>query len=462
MKLHFHGAARTVTGSNYLLETSKNKILIDCGLFQGRRKIEGKNYEPFPYQPSEIGFVLITHAHLDHLGRLPKLIRDGFNGKILATGPTIDFARLMLEDSQKIIQKKVAKKGIFPRMNGQQINKVMEMFKAVEYDQDIKLTEEIFVCFREAGHVLGSAAIEVMVREEGQEQEKKIVFSGDIGTAGTPILKDPFRVKNADYVVMESTYGDRFHETREECKNKIEDVVEETIARGGVLMIPSFALERTQQLLYHFNDLVENSRIPRTPIFVDSPLAIKLTEIYRRYPEYFDKEALSLINSGDKIFKFPDLKFTLSTQESKAINNIAPPKIIIAGSGMSQGGRIIHHELRYLSDPKNTLLFVTYQAQGTLGRKIFEGAKAIKILRQNVSVQARIEYVGGYSSHADQKGLIDWLSSMTEADSPKKPKKVFVCHGEENSSLGLAKKIKSDLGLAVEVPRMGDVNSLAG
>ncbi|MEA2113661.1 MAG: MBL fold metallo-hydrolase [Patescibacteria group bacterium] len=460
MKLHFYGAARIVTGSNYLLETSKRKILIDCGLFQGKRKIEEKNYEPFPYQPSEIDFVLITHAHLDHLGRLPKLIRDGFNGRILATGPTIDFARLILKDSQKIIQKKAAKKGIFPRMNGRQIEKAMEMFEAVEYDKKIKLAEGISVCFREAGHVLGSAAIEVIIREHGQEQEKKIVFSGDLGTEGTPILKDPFKIKNADYVVMESTYGDRFHESREECKDKIEDVVEETIARGGVLMIPSFALERTQQLLYHFNDLVENSRIPRTPIFVDSPLAIKLTKIYRRYPEYFDKEALSLIESGDKIFKFPDLKFTLSTEESKAINDIAPPKIIIAGSGMSQGGRIIHHELRYLSDPKNTLLFVTYQAQGTLGRKIFEGAKEIKILRQNVSVRARIEYVGGYSSHADQKGLMDWLSSMTKADSPKKPKKVFVCHGEENSSLGLAEKIKNDLGLAVEVPRIGSSISL--
>lgn len=460
MKLHFHGGARTVTGSNYLLETSKNKILVDCGLFQGKSGIEQKNYEPFPYQSLEIDFVLITHAHLDHLGRLPKLIKDGFKGRILATRPTIDFARLMLEDSQKIIQKKSAKKGIFPRMNCQQINEVMEMFEAVEYDRKIKLTEEISVCFREAGHVLGSASIEVMVREQEQEQEKKIVFSGDLGTAGTPILKDPFRMKNADYVVIESTYGDRFHETREECKSKIEDVVEETIARGGVLMIPSFALERTQQLLYHFNDLVENSRIPRTPIFVDSPLAIKLTRIYRRYPEYFDKEALSLINSGDKIFKFPDLKFTLSTEESKAINHVAPPKIIIAGSGMSQGGRIIHHELRYLSNPKNTLLLVTYQAQGTFGRRIFEGVKKVRILRQNVLIQARIEYVGGYSSHADQKGLMDWLSSMTEADSSKKPKKVFVCHGEENSSLGLAEKIKNDLKLAVEVPRLGDTISL--
>lgn len=460
MKLHFHGGARTVTGSNYLLETSKNKILVDCGLFQGKHGIEKKNYESFPYQPSEIDFVLITHAHLDHLGRLPKLIKDGFKGRILTTRPTIDFARLMLEDSQKIIQKKSAKKGIFPRMDCQQINEVMEMFEAVEYDHSVKLTEEISVCFREAGHVLGSAAIEVMVREQGQEQEKKIVFSGDLGTAGTPILKDPFRMKNADYVVIESTYGDRFHETREECKNKIEDVIEETIARGGVLMIPSFALERTQQLLYHFNDLVENSRIPRTPIFVDSPLAIKLTRIYRRYPEYFDKEALSLIDSGDKIFKFPDLKFTLSTEESKAINNVAPPKIIIAGSGMSQGGRIIHHELRYLSNPKNTLLLVTYQAQGTFGRRIFEGAKEVRILGQNISIQARVEYVGGYSSHADQKGLMDWLSSMTEADSSKKPKKVFVCHGEENSSLGLAEKIKNDLGLAVEVPRLGDAISL--
>jgi len=454
MKLHFYGAAKMVTGSNYLLETDNSKILIDCGLFQGGRKIEKKNEEPFPYLPKEIDFVLITHAHLDHIGRLPKLIENGFKGEILSTNPTKDFARLILKDSQKILREKAKRAGVIPLVEEEHIENIMKMFRAVKYDEKIKLNEEISVCFREAGHVLGSASIEVMANN------KKIVFSGDLGSSKISTLREPAIIKDADYVIVESTYGDRVNEEEKECKDMIEDIVEEAVARGGTLMIPSFALERTQQLLYHFNELVENKRIPQIPIFVDSPLAIKLTDVYKQYPEYYNKKTNLLVKSGDDIFKFPGLKFTLLTKESKEINDITPPKIIIAGAGMSQGGRIIHHEARYLSDPKNTLLIVTYQARGTLGRKILEGASEVKILDKIIPIKAKIEHINGYSSHADQKDLIVWVSNTICPDSSKRPKKIFVCHGEEEPANTLAQYIKDNLGLSVQVPEMGEIVEL--
>ena len=443
-----------VTGANYLLETNKSKILIDCGLFQGGRKIEKKNEEPFPYSSKEIDFVLITHAHLDHIGRLPKLVANGFKGEILSTGPTRDFAYLLLEDSQKLLREKAKRAGVVPLVEEEYIKKIMEKFRVVDYDKEEKINEEISVCFREAGHVLGSASIEVMA------DGKKLVFSGDLGSSKISTLREPAIIKDADYVIMESTYGDRVNEEEQECKDMIEDIVEEAVSRGGTLMIPSFALERTQQLLYHFNELVENKRIPQIPIFVDSPLAIKLTEVYKRYPEYYNKKTSLLVKSGDDIFKFPGLKFTLLTKESKEINNVAPPKIIIAGAGMSQGGRIIHHEARYLSDPKNTLLIVTYQAKGTLGRKILEGASEVEILDKIIPIKAKIEHINGYSSHADQKDLINWISNMIEPGSSKRLKKIFVCHGEEEPAEILAQHIKDHLGLSVQTPKIGEIVEL--
>ena len=443
-----------VTGANYLLETNKSKILVDCGLFQGGQKIEKKNEEPFPYNPKEIDFVFITHAHLDHIGRLPKLVGGGFKGEILSTGPTRDFAHLLLEDSQKLLREKAKRAGTIPLVEEEYIKKIMEKFRVVDYDKEEKINDKISVCFREAGHVLGSASIEVMA------DGKKLVFSGDLGSSKISTLREPAVIKDADYVIMESTYGDRLHEEEQECKDMIEDVVEDAVLRGGTLMIPSFALERTQQLLYHFNELVENKRIPQIPIFVDSPLAIKLTEVYKQYPDYYNKKTSLLVKSGDDIFKFPGLKFTLSTQESKEINNVASPKIIIAGAGMSQGGRIIHHEVRYLSDPKNTLLIVTYQAKGTLGRKILEGATEVEILDKIIPIKAKIEHINGYSSHADQKDLINWISNMIKPDSLKRPKKVFVCHGEEEPADALAQHIKDHLGLSVQTPKIGEIIEL--
>ncbi len=443
-----------VTGANYLLETEQRKILIECGLFQGSRKEEKKNYESFPYNPAEIESVLITHAHLDHIGRLPKLIADGFKGDIYATGPTIDFARVMLEDSQKILHEKASKAGVIPLMDNHQIERIMKHFKIVEYDQAIQINPEMKICFKEAGHVLGSAIIEMYA------QDKKIVFSGDLGSGRMPILRNPVKIQDADYVLVESAYGDRIHESVQATKDQVEDVVEETACRGGVLMIPSFALERTQQLLYHFNELVENNRIPRVPIFLDSPLAIKLTRIYARYPQYYNKQASLLLKSDDDIFKFPGLKLTETTAQSKQINQVHPPKIIIAGSGMSVGGRIIHHETRYLSDPKNTLLIVTYQVKGTTGRKILEGAKQVKILDQNIKINAQIKHVNGYSAHADQSELIDWLKGFISSKSIKRPKNIFTVQGDKEAAGVLAQKIRDNLGLSARMPKLGEVIEL--
>lgn len=454
IKLHFYGGARMITGSNYLLEVNKTKILIDCGMFQGLPEIEAKNYEPFPYNPKEIDFVLITHSHLDHIGRLPKLIKEGFTGSIFATGPTIDFTKLMLEDSQRVLEEKAIKAGIMPPFDHFEIAKAMKLFQNVDYDEVFEPLPGIEVCFKEAGHILGSAIIEIKIKDQKlkiKNKETKIVFSGDLGNPPVPLLRPPAQIKEADYLIIESTYGDRKHESAEHCQETVEDVVEEVVTKAGTLLIPSFALERTQQILYHFNNLVEQHKIPRLPIFIDSPLALWITTIYKKYPQYYNKEASFLIKSGDDIFKFPGLYFTPTTRQSKKINDISPPKIIIAGSGMSQGGRILHHELRYLPDRKNTLLIVTYQAQGTLGRRILEGAKEIEILEQRIPVRAKIRYITGYSAHADVKDLINWVTQTKDT-----LKKVFVVQGEEKPALSLAQKIRDELAVEATIPLMGE------
>ncbi len=449
MKLHFHGGAGIVTGVNYLLQTEKTKVIVDCGLFQGTKKIDKRNEESFPYDPKDIDFALITHAHLDHIGRIPKLVSDGFKGKIVTTRPTMDFARFMLEDSQKIIKGKIDKE-----KSKNEIEEIMSLFEPVEYDEITKLNEEVTVCFKDAGHVLGSASIEV------EAEGKKIVFSGDLGSGRVPLLNNPTKLKDADYVIVESAYGGRVHESESSSKDMVEDVVEETVTKGGVLMIPSFALERTQQILYHLNELTENRRIPQIPIFVDSPLAIKLTGVYKKYPQYYNQDASVLVKSGDDIFDFPGLKLTQRAQESREINKVEPPKIIIAGSGMSHGGRIIYHEQKYLPDPNSILLIVTYQVAGTLGRQLLEGADKVKIKNRMVPVKAKIKHINGYSGHADQDELIDWLASFISPESTKRPKKIFVCQGEEKPATLLAQRIKDHLGLSAKVPKENEVVEL--
>ncbi|MDP1629008.1 MAG: MBL fold metallo-hydrolase [bacterium] len=453
MKLTFHGGARSVTGANYLLEMEsagrRIKILVDCGMIQGSRLAEKENYEKFPYNPKEIEALLVTHAHMDHTGRIPKLYRDGFRGKIYGTPPTLDFAKLMLLDSEHIIKEEAEKQNVKPLYQIGDVEGAGGLFESFGYHQKIKIGKDIGVEFLDAGHILGSSIIKI------EAEGKTVVFSGDLGNPPTPLLKPTEFVERADYVVIESAYGDRLHERAAERKEILEDIIEDTIGRGGVLMIPAFAMERTQELLYELNELAENHRIPPVPVFLDSPLAIKATALYRKYPDYYNKEAVYLIKSGDDVFKFPNLEFTPTVDDSRRINEVPPPKIIIAGSGMSTAGRILHHERRYLSDPKSTFLIIGYQVWGSLGRRILDGEKEVKIFGETVPVRCRVKAIGAYSAHADQAGLKNWVSRIE-----KPVKKVFVVQGEEEPAAALRQIIRDELAIDAEAPRLDETVEL--
>ena len=448
MKLTFHGAAKMVTGANYLLEDGKTKILVDCGLFQGSSFCERKNFEPFPYDPKTIDAVLITHAHIDHCGRLPKLVKEGFSGKIFSTPPTKEFAEYLLIDSEHLLAKEAEAKKLKPLYSVDDVEGAIKLWQTIKYHQKFSIGN-FNIEFYDAGHILGSSFIRIVLKSG-----KSVVFSGDLGNVAAPLVKDTESLPTTDYALIESTYGNRLHEDIKTRKNVLEDIIEETIKAGGTLLIPAFATERTQDLLYELNELVENGRIPRVPVFIDSPLAIKLTSVFQKYalnPDYFDAESLALEKKGDVIFNFPGLRFTLTTEQSKEINNIKGPKIIIAGSGMSQGGRILHHELRYLPDLKSAILFIGYQGEGSLGRQILDGAKTVKILGEEVNVNCKMKAIGGYSAHADQTKLMTWLNSAKSS-----LKKVFVVQGEEDQSLPLARKIEDELAIEAVVPSSGE------
>lgn len=443
MQITFHGGAGQVTGANYLISSGRANILVDCGLEQGGRFSERANAEPFPYDPASVAAAFITHAHIDHTGRLPKLVRDGFNGKVYSTPPTRDFAELLLYDSEHVL-KGEAEEGAPPVYTAEDVAALMENWEGISYHEPVKVGP-FMVTLYDAGHILGSSSI--MVEAEG----KKVVFSGDLGNPPTPIIKPTEYISEADYCLVESTYGDRIHEDFEKRKDMLEDAIEDTVKSGGVLMIPAFAMERTQELLFELNELAERGRIPRVPIFIDSPLAIKLTAIYQKYQSYFNPEVWNLIKSGDAIFNFPGLKMTLSVEQSKEINNVPPPKVIIAGSGMSQGGRILHHERRYLSDPKSAILFIGYQARGSLGRRIYEGAKSVRIFGEEVPVRCKRAAIGSYSAHADQPKLIEWVRHMRGT-----LKGAFVIQGEEEASDALAQKLRDELAVKAIVPKPGE------
>src|SRR3989344_3525305 len=460
MKLHFYGGAKVVTGANYLLETEQAKVLVDCGLFQGTRELEARNAEPFAYDAKNTDAVIVSHSHLDHVGRLPMLISAGFKGKIFATPPTVDFTRLILEDSVRVLEEKARHANVVPLFSQAEVDEVMRQFVVVDYYKKTQAAEGVEFTFHDAGHILGSAIVELKIMNQESGEETVIVFSGDLGHPPAPLLRAPDYLTSADYVLVESAYGDRNHESPEETEGIVEKIIEDTVSKGGVLMIPSFAMERTQQLLYHINDLIEHRRIPAVPVFIDSPLATHITEVYKKYPQYYNKKAVDEIDSVDDIFNFPGLTFTVSAKDSKGINDVPPSKIIIAGSGMSQGGRIVHHEVRYLQDPKNTLLIVGYQAEGTLGRHIADGQKKVEILDQPVEIQAKEEQISGYSAHADQFYLMDWVKSFTKvgfAGDEKKHelKKVFVVQGEVGPANVLASLIRDELGIEAEGPGMG-------
>jgi metallo-beta-lactamase family protein len=454
MKLYFYGGAGEVTGVKYLLETKtsakkKINILVDCGMLQGGPREFEENSKDFPFDPRTVDYLFLTHAHIDHVGLVPKLYRDGFRGKIFTTEPTKDLMELVLEDSQQILEKEFRKKGGDLMYSRNDVEGVLGLTKTVKYKRKRKLEDGIDFKFNDAGHMLGSAIIEIWA------EKKKIVFSGDLGNAPSPLLGPITKIKDADYILIESTYGDRFHENKDERKGALENIIEETYRKKGVLMIPAFAVERTQELLCEFNELVNNCRIPEMPIFIDSPLAIKATEIYKKYPDYFNKEARGLILKGDDLFRFPGLRYAEQVEDSKAINIISPPKIVIAGSGMSAGGRIIFHERMYLPDSRNCLLITNFQVKGSPGRKILEGAKEAFILGENIPVRAKIATIQGYSSHADRKALYNWLENFN-----KPVKHIWAVQGEEEQANSLSQLIRDHLGIPSSVPKPGEVVEL--
>ena len=454
MNITFLGAAKTVTGSNFLLEGAGKKIIVDCGLYQGKAKEEREHYADFAYNVNEIDYMLLTHAHIDHSGRIPKLYVDGYRGPIYATKATCDLCSIMLPDSghiqemENVWQNKkrarVGKPSLPPLYTAQDAIDCLKIFKPVSYDQIIELDENISVRFNDAGHMLGSSIIEVWVKENGET--KKIVFSGDLGNNDIPLLDSPTMIETADYLVMESTYGGRLHNRNDDKAEMFLNIVAETLDKGGNVIVPSFAVGRTQEILYELNKLKEQrtdeefikkyETLMKAPVYVDSPLAISATEVFKQNMDLFEEDVREEIRKGDNPLEFPGLKFTQTAEESKALNDDPHPHIIISASGMCEVGRIKHHLKHNLWNPNNTILFVGYQAPGTLGAKIVAGEKKVKIFGEEIAVNARIEYIEGYSGHADQEWLLNFVYSFIT-----KPKHIFLVHGEPEGQKILKEKL---------------------
>jgi metallo-beta-lactamase family protein len=460
MKIQFLGADRQVTGSKYYLETDDRHLLVDCGLYQERAFLD-RNWEAFPVRPEEIDVLLLTHAHLDHCGYIPRLVADGFNGRILSTAATAELARIILLDSARIQEEDAAfkkkrhakegRKGPHPEVplyTVEDVQQAVLSFEAVAYDKRIALGRRTSVYFRDAGHILGSAMLDL---ESGEgAAARRIIFSGDIGRWDSPLVRDPSVFDGADYIVMESTYGDRNHDDPEPIESLLTRLINETAGRGGKVIVPVFAMERAQELLYFIGKLVRAKRIPPLPVFLDSPMAVEVTQVFNRYPSYLDEEAKAVIRAGRSLFEFPGLQLTPTMAESKAINQVEGPAIILAGSGMATGGRVKHHLKWNLGRPETTVLFVGYQAQGTLGRMILDGAKEVRIFGEIHPIKARIVQIAGFSAHAGKRELHRWLNAFSV-----RPRKLFICHGDEDVSLGFAAELWAD-GWRTSVPRYGE------
>lgn len=457
MEIKFVGATRTVTGSCYYIQTKKASLLIDCGIFQGTADNEKRNAKPFPFKPSEITYLLLTHAHLDHSGLIPKLVKDGFKGRILATRATVDLCGVVLLDSAHIQERdselenkrriRAGKPPIKPLYTIQDAADSITYFQGVNYDETIDLDNGIKVRFQDAGHILGSAIVELWVNDD--PAGKKLVFSGDLGQANLPLIKNPTFIEEGDYVFIESTYGNRRHKGIQETIDEFTRVITEAIKKAGNVLIPAFAVGRTQDILYILNQLSREGKLNRLQVFVDSPMALQATRITLKHPECLDRETLELIKND----KFPKngltLKFTESVEDSMEINKIQSHAVIISASGMCEGGRIRHHLKHNLWRSECSVVFVGFQAEGTLGRRIIEGAKKVRIFGEEIAVNASIYTIGGLSAHADRDGLLDWLSKFKN-----RPQRVFVMHGEEQTALDFARTIQDRLQFDTYVPNI--------
>lgn len=454
MKIEFCGATTGVTGSCHLLTTDHHNLLMDCGQFQGGKSQDKLNFQEFPFDPSDVEAMILSHAHIDHCGRIPLLVKRGFRGRIYCTKPTADLLPIMLRDSGYIHEKeaewankKAQRKGqktVEPLYTVEDAEACLPLIEPVRYDQIIRLNDEITICFNDAGHILGSAMTELWVKEAGEET--KIIFSGDIGVEGRPILRDPTKFRKADYVIMESTYGNRLHPDNAMSINNLLDAILRTVDRGGTVVIPSFAVGRTQEMIYELNKVYDENpamaeRLKDIMVYIDSPMANAATDVFKANVSVFDEEAKAYIESGDHPLEFKNLRFTQNTEDSQRLNMDTTPKIIISASGMCEAGRIKHHLKHNLWNEKNTVIFVGYQAEGTLGRKIVEGAKSVNIFGEEVMVKAEIVNLEGFSGHADQDGLTRWVAAFENQP------KFFLVHGEEQSKNDFAHHLEEKLGI---------------
>jgi metallo-beta-lactamase family protein len=457
LRILFLGASRNVTGSRSLVEAGGRRVLVDCGMHQERQH-RGRDFESFPVPPDSIDAVLLTHAHLDHCGYLPKLVREGFSGPVFCTSASADIGRILMLDSGHLQEEdarykrkrhskadKTARFGYDPLYTAADAERVAPLMRRVRLDEAAEVVPGISATFHNAGHILGSSFIRLVITQGGQT--RSILFSGDVGRPEKPILQDPERFDQADYVVVESTYGDRVHDEPMDIPDSFAEVIHDTLDRGGNLLIPSFAIERAQEVLYHLFALRQAKRIPPLMTFLDSPMAQKVTDVFEQHPELFDEEMAELMKSENNPFRYPQLLFTRNSEQSKAINRVRGTVIVIAGSGMCTGGRIKHHLAQHISREQSTVLFVGYQAAGTLGREILEGAETVRILGSEYTVRARIARVRGFSAHADRDELLAWVTSLQAP-----PRRVFVNHGEAEAATAFQSFLRERTGWEVEAP----------
>ncbi len=509
IEIQFLGAAGCVTGSQFLVSAGDRRVLVDCGMFQGSPEEVERNHLPFAFSPEELDAVLLTHAHLDHCGRLPALVRDGFRGPIHATRATIDLAEIVLRDSAKLqvefaerYNRRQAKKAERaaqrateaaeaeataaegevddeslpqrlraaapegrtttrePLYTERDVDTTAGQARGCDYGDEVDVTDGVTAVFHDAGHILGSAIIELRVTDGADS--RTIVFSGDLGRDGTPIIRDPTPITHADHVVVESTYGNREHAPHDAAIEELVSAIGEVSDDEGVLLVPAFAIGRTQEVIWVLDELVRQNRIPRLPLYLDSPMASRATEVYYEHPETYDDETAKLLRSGDSPLEYPGQEFTDSVEDSKAIRTAKRPFMVVAASGMLTGGRIMHHLKDFLPDPASTLLFIGYQGEGTLGRHIQNGATSARIDGEEVPVRCRVRSISGFSAHADQHELEAWLRHFGNdgGEAGRKPKRVFIVHGDPDAAEAFADRVRAELGMDAHVAQHREIVQL--
>ena len=463
MQMELLGAARTVTGSATLLEKGSLKWLVDCGMHQGSKSSDERNENIQSYHAEDLAFILLTHAHIDHSGLIPKLVKEGFHGKIFCTKATFDLCEVMLRDSAHIQEmeaewrnrkgQRSGKETMDPLYTVRDAEKSLQYFQPVRYDEILSPAEGIKVRFRDAGHILGSAIIEIWSKEG--ESEKKLVFSGDLGSPNQPLVRDPSSIEDSDVLWLESTYGDRLHKSREETVRELLQIIQQAIRDQAKVVIPAFAVERTQNIIYTLHQSIRKGLIPSIPVYIDSPLAISATEIFKKNADCFDQETKDLLWSGDNPLELPQLIYTRTTEESRAINEDSRPGVIISANGMCNSGRILHHLKHHLWRKDSHIVIIGFQAAETIGRRLVDGAKTVRLFGEEIAVKAHIHTLGGFSAHADRKGLLDWLSHFKSPDL-----EVIVNHGEEKTSMEFAERIQQLFHFKTVIPRLGERRTL--